>query len=78
MFHLSFPNTAVIIINVNYYYVPVTLLLQVTVLMSVDLLRQQQRWKDALVDIRQMMATLVQEVCYAYLRTHIIGTYVGI
>ena len=30
--------------------------------MSVDLLRQQQRWRDALVDIRQMMATLVQEV----------------
>jgi len=31
--------------------------------MSVDLLRQQQRWRDALMDIRQMMATLVQEVC---------------
>ena len=40
---------------------------QVTVLMSVDLLRQQQRWKDALADIRQMMATLVQEVCYTYI-----------
>ncbi|XP_065919679.1 cytoplasmic dynein 2 heavy chain 1-like [Dysidea avara] len=37
------------------------ILKQVTALMSVDLLRQQQRWRDALVDIRQMMATLVQE-----------------
>ena len=31
--------------------------------MGVDLLRQQQRWRDALMDIRQMMATLVKEVC---------------
>ena len=34
--------------------------------MGVDLLRQQQRWRDALMDIRQMMATLVQEVCYMH------------
>ena len=46
---------------------------QVTVLMSVDLLRQQQRWRDSLTDIRQMMATLVQEVCYVYVHTHAIN-----
>uniref|UniRef100_A0A2C9KFH3 Uncharacterized protein n=1 Tax=Biomphalaria glabrata TaxID=6526 RepID=A0A2C9KFH3_BIOGL len=30
-------------------------------LMSVDLLRQQQRWKDGLMDIRHIMANLVQQ-----------------
>nr|KAG5701774.1 hypothetical protein BaRGS_000764 [Batillaria attramentaria] len=30
-------------------------------LMSIDLLRQQQRWKDGLMDIRHMMANLVQQ-----------------
>ena len=29
--------------------------------MSVDLLRQQQRWKDTLMEIREIMASLVQE-----------------
>ncbi|XP_067663541.1 cytoplasmic dynein 2 heavy chain 1-like isoform X1 [Haliotis asinina] len=30
-------------------------------LMSVDLLRQQQKWKDGLMDIRHLMASLVQQ-----------------
>ncbi|XP_076467409.1 LOW QUALITY PROTEIN: cytoplasmic dynein 2 heavy chain 1-like [Babylonia areolata] len=30
-------------------------------LMSIDLLRQQQRWKDGLMDIRHLMANLVQQ-----------------
>ena len=29
-------------------------------LMGVDLLRQQQKWKDTLMDIRHMMASLIQ------------------
>ena len=29
--------------------------------MGVDLLRQQQRWKSTLMDIRHMMASLIQE-----------------
>ena len=29
--------------------------------MGVDLLRQQQRWKNTLMDIRHMMASLIQE-----------------
>lgn len=28
--------------------------------MSVDLLRQQPRWKDALIELREIMASLVQ------------------
>jgi len=34
-------------------------LLQVVQMMSTDLLRQQQKWKDSLMDIRQIMANLV-------------------
>ncbi|CAL1541204.1 unnamed protein product [Lymnaea stagnalis] len=34
---------------------------KVQALMSVDLLRQQQRWKDGLMDIRHVMANLVQQ-----------------
>ena len=30
--------------------------------MSVDLLRQQPRWKEALVSLREMMTSLVQQV----------------
>lgn len=35
--------------------------MQVVQLMSVDLLRQQQKWKDGLMEIRQLMANLVQQ-----------------
>jgi dynein heavy chain 2 len=31
-------------------------------MMNIDLLRQQQKWKDSLMDIRHMMAGLVQQV----------------
>ena len=31
-------------------------------LMSVDLLRQQSRWKEGLLEIRQIIANLVQQV----------------
>ena len=31
-------------------------------LMGIDLLRQQQRWKDGLMDIRHLMANLVTQV----------------
>ena len=34
---------------------------QTVQLMGVDLLRQQQRWKSTLMDIRHMMASLIQE-----------------
>ena len=30
--------------------------------MSVDLLRQQPRWKEALVSLREMMTSLIQQV----------------
>lgn len=30
--------------------------------MSVDLLRQQSRWKEGLMEIRQIIANLVQQV----------------
>lgn len=30
-------------------------------LMGIDLLRQHQRWKNTLMDIRHMMASLIQE-----------------
>lgn len=36
--------------------------LQVQQLMAIDLLRQQQRWKDGLMDIRHLMASLVEQV----------------
>ena len=36
---------------------------KVVKLMGIDLLRQQQKWKDGLLDIRQIMANLVQQVC---------------
>ncbi len=35
--------------------------LQTVQLMDVDLLRQQQRWKNTLMDVRHMMASLIQE-----------------
>jgi len=35
---------------------------QVVNLMSVDLLRQQPRWKEALVSLREMMTSLTQQV----------------
>ncbi len=35
--------------------------LQVVQLMNVDLLRHQQRWKSGLMDIRHMIASLVEE-----------------
>mgnify|MGYP007091338098 CR=1 FL=1 len=31
--------------------------------MGVDLLRQDKRWKEGLMDIRHIMADLVQKVC---------------
>jgi len=31
-------------------------------MMSTDLLRQQQKWKDSMMDIRQIMTNLVQQV----------------
>ena len=36
-------------------------LMQTTQLMGVDLLRQQQRWKSSLMEIRHLMASLVHE-----------------
>ena len=36
------------------------LVVRVGGVMSVDLLRQPQRWKDMLMDIRHMMAALIQ------------------
>jgi hypothetical protein len=38
------------------------LISQVVQMMGIDLLRQQQKWKDSLMDIRQIMANLVQQV----------------
>ena len=35
---------------------------KVVQLMGVDLLRQQQKWKDGLMEIRQIMANLTQQV----------------
>jgi len=35
---------------------------QVVQMMSTDLLRQQQKWKDSLMEIRQIMTNLVQQV----------------
>lgn len=36
-------------------------IIQTVQLMGADLLRSQQRWKNTLMDIRHMMASLVQE-----------------
>lgn len=38
------------------------LFLKVIQLMSIDLLRQQSRWKEGLLEIRQIIANLVQQV----------------
>ena len=35
---------------------------QVVQMMNTDLLRQQQKWKDSLMEIRQIMTNLVQQV----------------
>ena len=32
-------------------------------MMGIDLLRHQQKWKDSLLEIRQIMANLVSQVC---------------
>ena len=37
-------------------------MVQVVQMMSTDLLRQQQKWKDSLMEIRQIMTNLVQQV----------------
>jgi len=37
-------------------------LMQVVQMMSTDLLRQQQKWKDSLMEIRLIMTNLVQQV----------------
>jgi hypothetical protein len=34
--------------------------------MSVDLLRQQSRWKEGLLEIRQIIANLVQQVPWLF------------
>jgi hypothetical protein len=34
--------------------------------MSVDLLRQQSRWKEGLLEIRQIIANLVQQVSWLF------------
>ena len=47
-----------------------TLADKVVKLMSVDLLRQQQKWKDTLGEMRSMMTSLIQEVC-TYVRTYV-------
>lgn len=39
-------------------------------MMGIDLLRQQQKWKDRLLDIRQLMANLVSQVKQEH--THVI------
>ena len=36
--------------------------MQVVQMMSTDLLRQQQKWKDSLMEIRQIMTNLIQQV----------------
>ena len=43
------------------------LMLKVVNLMSIDLLRQQPRWKEALVSLREMMTSLVQQVLFCFL-----------
>lgn len=49
---------------------------KVQTLMGVDLLRQQQKWKDGLMEIRHLMANLVQQVLYILnLVYHCIKTY---
>ena len=40
----------------------IKLSLKVIQLMSIDLLRQQSRWKEGLLEIRQIIANLVQQV----------------
>ena len=40
------------------------LMSKVVNLMSIDLLRQQPRWKEALVSLREMMTSLVQQVLF--------------
>ena len=45
--------------------------------MGIDLLRQQPRWKEGLLEIRQMMANLVQQVRFFFFHEvsviHILG-----
>ena len=43
------------------------LMSKVVNLMSIDLLRQQPRWKEALVSLREMMTSLVQQVLFCFL-----------
>ena len=35
-------------------------------MMGIDLLRQDKKWKEALMDIRHLMADLVQKVYYFF------------
>ena len=42
------------------------LMSKVVNLMSIDLLRQQPRWKEALVSLREMMTSLVQQVLFCF------------
>jgi len=43
-------------------YVYVMSIMKVVQMMSTDLLRQQQKWKDSLTEIRQIITNLVQQV----------------
>ena len=52
------PVKAMYLPHVKAVYPPI----QVVQLMGVDLLRQQPRWKEGLMDIRQLMANLTQQV----------------
>jgi hypothetical protein len=39
---------------------------QVVQMMGTDLLRQQQKWKDGLLEIRQIMSRLVEQVIWIF------------
>ena len=52
-------------------HIHATLTDKVVRLMSVDLLRQQQKWKDTLGEMRTIMANLIQEVLCDHAHIHI-------
>jgi len=44
--------------------------------MGTDLLRQQQKWKDGLMEIRQIMAKLVEKVCIHYTPVSVVCSHI--
>jgi len=59
---VMFVTQVVHVIDTDLFNVHAVYHTQVVQMINTDLLRQQQKWKDSLLEIRQIMTNLVQQV----------------